>query len=211
MGDGLGEGGEGAAQRRALPVEDAHGEQRHAGPLALEGQVQPRLPQLLQAQPFDVGALVVAAQVVGRHRGHFDVGVLHPGRVRGRGFVPLRLVVVQVEGLSAVALVESGTVHHAEPAETVRQGSAGARPPRPRSPSSPDLHVERRRRAPRDPSRPQPIGGRAVRRADLVRPNAVGLVVQAADLVPLRTDGESYGCSRRRHSRSAIVRFAVRT
>lgn len=116
MGDGFGEGGEGAAEGGALPVEDAYGEQRHAGALALEGQVEPRPPQLLQAQQFDIGVLLAAAQVVGRHRGHFGVRVLHPGRVSGRGLVSVGLVVIQVEGFSAVTLVESGTVHHAEPA-----------------------------------------------------------------------------------------------
>lgn len=115
VGGDLGEGGEGSAQGGTLPVEDAHGEQRHAGALALEGQVEPRPAQPLQAQHLDVGAFLTAAQVVRCHRGRLDIRVLHPGRVGGRGLVPLALVVEDVKGLSAVALVEPGAVHHAEP------------------------------------------------------------------------------------------------
>lgn len=115
MGGGLGKGGKGSTEGWALPVEDAHGEQRHAGALALKGQVQPRPAQLLQAQHLDVGTLLTATQVVRCHRGRLDVRVLHPGWVGGRGLIPLALVVEDVEGLSAVALVEPGAVHHAEP------------------------------------------------------------------------------------------------
>lgn len=115
VGNGFREEGEGAAEWRALPVEDTHREQCHAGALTLEGQVEPRLPELFQTQHFDIGALLGATQVVCRHCGHLDIRVLHPGRVGGRGIVPVALVVKKVEGLSAVALVESGTVHHTEP------------------------------------------------------------------------------------------------
>ena len=54
--DGFGEGGEGTMDARALPVEDAYRQQRHTGALAVEGQVEPRPPQRLQAQQFDIGA-----------------------------------------------------------------------------------------------------------------------------------------------------------
>lgn len=54
VGDGFREGGEGAAERRALPVENSYRQQSHAGALALEGQVEPRFIQLLHTQQFDV-------------------------------------------------------------------------------------------------------------------------------------------------------------
>lgn len=117
MGDCFGEGGKGTSEGRALPVEDAYGQQRHAGALAVEGQVEPRPLQRPQTQQLDVGAPLAAApqQVVGRDRGDFGVRVLHPGRVSGRGLVTVGLVVIEVEGFFAVTLVESRTLHHGEP------------------------------------------------------------------------------------------------
>lgn len=53
--------------------------------------------------------------------------------------------------------------------------------------NQPDLHVDGGRRPPGDPACPQPIGGRTVGRADLIDPHHVGLVVQTAHLLPLRT------------------------
>jgi len=164
VGDGLGEVGEGAAQGGALPVEDAHGEQRHAGALAAEGQVEPRPPQPRQPQQPQVGAPLAAGhQLLGRQRGHLGVRRLHPGRVGGRGLVVVALVAVEVKGLLAVAPVQTGALHHGEA----------------------DLHVHHACRAARDPAGPQPIGGRAVRRADLIGPHAGGLLVQATQLLPL--------------------------
>lgn len=108
-------------ERWALPVEDAYGQQRHAGALGLEGQVKPRPPQLVEAQQFDIGAPVAAdpPQVVGGDRGHFGVRVLHPGRVSGRGLVTVTLVVIQVEGFFTVTAVQTRTFHHGEPEGTI--------------------------------------------------------------------------------------------
>lgn len=116
VGDGFGEGSEGAAEGWALPVEDSYREQRHAGALAVESQVEPSPPQWLQTQQLEVGALLTASaqQVVSRHRGHFGVRVLHPGRVGRRGLITVRLVVIKVEGFFAVTLVQTRTLHHGE-------------------------------------------------------------------------------------------------
>ena len=60
----------------------------------------------------------MSQQVVSRNRGDFGVRVLHPGRVSGRGLVAVGLVVIKVEGFFTVTLVQSGTLHHGEPAGT---------------------------------------------------------------------------------------------
>lgn len=53
-GDGLGEGGESADQGRALLEEDPDGQQRHAGALSLEGQVEAPLGQGAQLKGLHV-------------------------------------------------------------------------------------------------------------------------------------------------------------
>lgn len=98
---------------------------------------------------------------------YLDVGVLHPGRVAGRGHVGVGLVVEEVEGLLTAAVGGAGrTLHHGEA----------------------QLHVHLRRPLPLDEAAAQPVAGGAAGLAaeDLVDPHAVALLVQAAHLVPLR-------------------------
>lgn len=73
-GDGLGEGGEGADQGGALLEEDPDGEQGHAGPLGLEGQVEAPLGQGPQFKGLHVELPFAALpqEKVGSHRVHLQ-------------------------------------------------------------------------------------------------------------------------------------------
>lgn len=88
---------------------------------------------------------------------YLGVGVLHPGGVRGRGLVGVGLVVIEVKGLFAAAVVRApgGTLHHGEA----------------------QLHVNLRGSLSLDEAAPQPVAGRAVDLTDLIRPHAVVLLV----------------------------------
>ncbi len=101
---------------------------------------------------------------------YLAVGVLHPGGVSAAGRVLVALVVVQVEGLFAVA--EAG--RHGR---TLHDGEA-------------DLYIHLRRSAPRDEARAQPVTHRRLRGADLKGADAVALVIQTAHLLPLRNINE---------------------
>lgn len=97
---------------------------------------------------------------------YLDVGVLHPGRVAGRGHVGVGLVVEEVEGLFAAAVVGAGrTLHHGEA----------------------QLHIHLRRSLSLDEAAAQPVAGGAagLTAEDLVDPHAVALLVQTAHFVPL--------------------------
>lgn len=98
---------------------------------------------------------------------YLGVWVLHPWRVGGGGLVGVGLVVVQVEGLLAAAVVGA-------PGRTLHDGEA-------------ELHVDLRRALTLDEAAAQPMAGRAVRLTDLIGPHAVVLLIQTADLLPLRS------------------------
>lgn len=100
---------------------------------------------------------------------NLDVGVLHPRRVAGRGHVGVGLVVEEVEGLFAAAVVGAGrTLHHGEA----------------------QLHVHLRRSLSLDEAAAQPVAGGAagLTAEDLVDPHAVALLVQTAHFVPLGSE-----------------------
>lgn len=88
---------------------------------------------------------------------YLGVGVLHPGWEGGCGLVGVCLVVVEVKGLFAVAVVRApgGTLHHGEP----------------------QLHVDLRGSLSLDEAAAQPLAGRAFNLADLKGPHAVFLLV----------------------------------
>lgn len=97
---------------------------------------------------------------------HLGIGVLHPGGVGCRRVVRVALVVVKVKGLFAgsVVRVSRRAFDHGEE----------------------QLHVHLRRPAPLDELTAQPVTGRAVGLADLIGPHTVVLLIQTADLLPLR-------------------------
>lgn len=105
---------------------------------------------------------------------NLDVRVLHPRRVAGRGHVGVGLVVEEVEGLFAAAVVCAGrTLHHGEA----------------------QLHVHLRRSLSLDEAAAQPVAGGAasLTAEDLVDPHAVALLIQTAHFVPLGAERRGGG------------------
>lgn len=98
---------------------------------------------------------------------HLGIRVLHPCGMACRRVIRVTLVVVKVKGLFAgpVMCAPRWTFDHGEE----------------------QLHVHLRRPSPVDEFTAQPVTGRAVGLADLIGPHAVVLLIQATDLVPLRT------------------------
>lgn len=97
---------------------------------------------------------------------YLGVWVLHPGRVSGSGLVGVCLVVIEVKGLLAAAVVGAGrTLHHGKS----------------------QFHVNLRSSLPLDEAAAQPMAGRAagLTAEDLIDPHAVVLLIQTAHLIPL--------------------------
>lgn len=105
---------------------------------------------------------------------YLGVWVLHPGWVSGRGLVGVRLVVVEVKGLLAAAVVGAPgwTLHHGES----------------------QFHVNLRRSSSLDEATAQPVAGWAVSLTDLIGPHAVVLLIQTAYFLPLRAKRRTKGC-----------------
>lgn len=88
---------------------------------------------------------------------YLSVGVLHPGWEGGCGLIRVCLVVVEVKGLLAAAVVRApgGTLHHGEP----------------------QLHIDLSRPSSLDEAAPQPLARQTFSLADLKGPHAVFLLI----------------------------------
>ena len=97
---------------------------------------------------------------------YLGVWVLHPERVIGGGLIGVCLVVIEVKGLLAAAVVGAGrTLHHGKS----------------------QFHVNLRSTLPLDEAAAKPMAGRAgsLTAEHLIDPHAVVLFIQTAHLFPL--------------------------
>ncbi|TNN55895.1 hypothetical protein EYF80_033894 [Liparis tanakae] len=161
----------------ALLVKHPHGQQRHAGAVVLEGQVEAVLRQRAEAPHFRVDLHQASAEVhlreafVRRDGVHLEVRRLHPEGGAFGGDDGVGLVVVEVEGLFARAgdFGDGAAVAHRES----------------------DLHVDALRSTPVDEGGEQPVVLTGVEDvAHLVGPDGVEVFIIATHLLPLQKEKE---------------------